>query len=127
MCDPYQLRDTLPKGGRSYAYTTSGNLTARAYELLDVLSQHLEDPQLKDYLAQETVYRQLVYDNYLTIPEDTQKTLTAFLGKAPSSITSYEAKSRIRTCLAEMVEYDPSAAFCRRRAGAAPCSTPRRR
>ena len=108
VCDPYQLRDTLPEGGRRYAYTTSGNLTARAYELLDVLSQHLEDPQLKNYLAQETVYRQLVYDNYLTIPEDTQKTLTGFLGKAPASITSYEAKSRIRSCLAEMVEYDES-------------------
>ena len=108
VCDPYQLRDTLPEGEKHYAYTTSGNLTARAYELLDVLSQHLEDPQLKNYLAQETVYRQLVYDNYLTIPEDTQKTLTAFLGKAPSSITSYEAKSRIRSCLAEMVEYDES-------------------
>ena len=108
VCDPNQLRDTLPEGGKHYTYTTSGNLTARAYELLDVLSQHLEDPQLKDYLAQETVYRQLVYDNYLTIPEDTQKTLTAFLGKAPASITSYEAKSRIRSCLAEMVEYDES-------------------
>ena len=108
VCDPYQLRDTLPEGGKHYAYTTSGNLTARAYELLDVLSQHLEDPQLKDYLAQETVYRQLVYDNYLTIPEDTQKTLTGFLGKAPASITSYEAKSHIRSCLAEMVEYDES-------------------
>ena len=108
VCDPYQLRDTLPDGGKHYAYTSSGNLTARAYELLDVLSQHLEDPQLKDYLAQETVYRQLVYDNYLTIPEDTQKTLTGFLGKAPASITSYEAKSRIRSCLAEMVEYDES-------------------
>ena len=108
VCDPYQLRDTLPEGEKHYAYTTSGNLTARAYELLDVLSQHLEDPQLKNYLAQETVYRQLVYDNYLTIPEDTQKTLTGFLGKAPASITSYEAKSRIRSCLAEMVEYDES-------------------
>ena len=108
VCDPYQLRDTLPEGEKHYAYTTSGNLTARAYELLDVLSQHLEDPQLKNYLAQETVYRQLVYDNYLTIPEDTQKTLTGFLGKAPTSITSYEAKSRIRSCLAEMVEYDES-------------------
>lgn len=108
VCDPYQLRDTLPEGEKHYAYTTSGNLTALAYELLDVLSQHLEDPQLKNYLAQETVYRQLVYDNYLTIPEDTQKTLTGFLGKAPASITSYEAKSRIRSCLAEMVEYDES-------------------
>lgn len=106
VCDPCQLRDTLPKGGRRYSYTSAGNLTARAYELLDVLSQHLEDPQLKDYLAWETVYRQLVYDNYLTIPEDTQKTLAAFLGKAPASITSYEAKSRIRACLAETVVYD---------------------
>ena len=63
---------------------------------------------LKTYLTQETAYRQLVYENYLTIPEDTQKTLAAFLGKAPASITSYEAKSRIRSCLAEMVEYDES-------------------
>ena len=109
VCDPYQLRDTLPEGGKHYAYTSSGNLTARAYELLDVLSQHLEEPQLKDYLAQETVYRQLVYDNYLTIPEDTQKTLTSFLGKAPASITSYQAKSRVRACLAETVEYDEGA------------------
>ena len=106
VCDSYQLRDTLPKGGKHYDYTASGNLTARAYELLDELSQHLEDAKFREYLTQESVYRQLVYNNYLTIPEDTQKTLAAFLGKAPASITSYEAKSRIRACLAEAVDYD---------------------
>ena len=105
-CDAAQLRDTLPGGRRHDAYTSAGNLTARAYELLDVLSQHLDDPALKTYLTQETAYRQLVYENYLTIPEDTQKTLAAFLGKAPASITSYEAKTRILTCLADTVEYD---------------------
>ena len=109
VCDPYQLRDTLPEGGKHYAYTSSGNLTARAYELLDELSQHLEDADFQDYLAQETAYRQTVYDNYLTIPEDTQKTLAALLGKAPASITSYQAKSRVRACLAETVEYDEGA------------------
>ncbi len=105
-CAAAQLRDTLPGGRRHDAYTSAGNLTARAYELLDVLSQHLDDPALKTYLTQETAYRQLVYENYLTIPEDTQKTLAAFLGKAPASITSYEAKTRILTCLADTVEYD---------------------
>ena len=109
VCDPCQLRDTLPQGRRSYAHTSSGNLTARAYELLDELSQHLEDADFQDYLAQEAAYRQTVYDNYLTIPEDTQKTLAAFLGKAPASITSYQAKSRVRACLAETVEYDEGA------------------
>ena len=107
-CDAAQLRDTLPGGGRHAAYAATGNLTARAYELLDELSQHLDDPALKTYLTQETAYRQLVYENYLTIPEDTQKTLAAFLGKAPASITSYEAKTRILTCLADTVEYDES-------------------
>ena len=69
VCGADQLRDTLPEGGKHYAYTSSGNLTARAYELLDELSQHLEDADFQDYLAQETAYRQTVYDNYLTIPE----------------------------------------------------------
>lgn len=64
-CDAAQLRDTLPGGRRHDAYTSAGNLTARAYELLDVLSQHLDDPALKTYLTQETAYRQLVYENYL--------------------------------------------------------------
>ena len=109
LCDTAQLRDTLPSGGRSYTYAATGNLTARAYELLDELSQHLEDAEFQDYLAQEAAYRQTVYDNYLTIPEDTQKTLAAFLGKAPASITSYQAKSRVRACLAETVEYDEGA------------------
>ena len=109
VCGADQLRDTLPEGGKHYAYTSSGNLTARAYELLDELSQHLEDADFQDYLAQETAYRQTVYDNYLTIPEDTQKTLAALLGKAPASITSYQAKSRVRACLAETVEYDEGA------------------
>ena len=109
VCGVDQLRDTLPEGGKHYAYTSSGNLTARAYELLDELSQHLEDADFQDYLAQETAYRQTVYDNYLTIPEDTQKTLAALLGKAPASITSYQAKSRVRACLAETVEYDEGA------------------
>ena len=109
VCGADQLRDTLPGGGKHYAYTSSSNLTARAYELLDELSQHLEDADFQDYLAQEAAYRQTVYDNYLTIPEDTQKTLAAFLGKAPASITSYQAKSRVRACLAETVEYDEGA------------------
>lgn len=111
ICDPAQLRDTLPTGGRHYAYTTSGNLTGRAYELLDELSRHLEDPALQAYLEQETAYRQTVYDNYLTIPEDTQKTLASFLGKPPASITSYQAKSRVLACLKDAVEYDAAAAL----------------
>lgn len=109
LCMAEQLRDTMPKGSGSISFTMTGSLTDRAYELLELLSQRLEDPQMQDYLEKETVYRQQVYQNYLTIPEDTQKTLTAFLGKAPASITSYEAKSRIRECLAETVEYDETA------------------
>lgn len=111
ICDSAQLRDILPKGGRHYHYTSSGNLTSRAYELLDGLSQHLDDPAFQDYLQQETVYRRTVYDNYLTIPEDTQKTLSSFLGKPPASITSYEAKQKVLSCLADTVEYDADTAL----------------
>ena len=109
LCDARQLRDTLPAGGKHYRYTASGNLTARAYELLDGLSQHLDDPAFQDYLAQETAYRRTVYDNYLTVPEDTQKVLASFLGTPPASITSYEAKSRVLSCLKSTVEYDAQA------------------
>lgn len=110
LCDPDQLRDTLPGGSRSYTFTAAGNLTARAYELLELLSQRLEEPDMQTYLAQESVYRRQVYQNYLTIPEDTQRVLKAFLGTAPESITSYEAKARILACLNETVSYDEAAA-----------------
>lgn len=110
LCDPAQLRDTLPGGSRSYAFTAAGNLTGRAYELLELLSQRLEAPDMQTYLTRESVYRRQVYQNYLTIPEDTQRVLKAFLGATPEAITSYEAKTRILACLNETVGYDETAA-----------------
>ena len=108
--DAAQLRDTLMRGsGLTGAarseYTADGLLDARCYELLDLLDQNLDKDAMQDYLALESEYRAYVYETYLTMPEQTHQTISTFLGQAPETITSFEAKACIRACLADAAEY----------------------
>lgn len=93
-------------GEKQYTYTFVPELEAQAYELLAQLDEHLEDPALQDYLQQESYYRSFVYDQYLTVPEQTRQTVREFLGEPQETITSYEAKQTIRKALAQAAEYD---------------------
>ena len=108
--DAAQLRDTLMRssgltGAARSEYTADGLLDAHCYELLDLLDQNLDKDAMRDYLALESEYRAYVYETYLTMPEQTHQAISAFLGQAPETITSFEAKARIRACLADAAEY----------------------
>ena len=110
VISPEQLRDTVPKadgatGEKEYSFTAKTGLVAQAYTLLGQLNDRWQEDALTDYLTFEGYYRDFVYENYLTIPEETQKALTAYLGDAPEVITSYEAKRRILNCLDETLTY----------------------
>ena len=110
VISPEQLRDTAPKadgatGEKEYSFTAKTSLVAQAYTLLGQLNDRWQEEALADYLTFEGYYRDFVYENYLTIPEETQKALTAYLGDAPEVITSYEAKRRILNCLDETLTY----------------------
>ena len=110
VISPEQLRDTVPKtdgatGEKEYSFTAKTGLVAQAYTLLGQLNDRWQGDALTDYLTFEGYYRDFVYENYLAIPEETQKALTAYLGDAPEVITSYEAKRRILNCLDETLTY----------------------
>lgn len=110
VISPEQLRDTVPNadgttGEKEYSFTAKSGLAAQAYALLGQLNDRWQEEALADYLTFEGYYRDFVYENYLTIPEETQKALTAYLGDAPEVITSYEAKRRIVNCLDDTLTY----------------------
>ena len=110
VISPEQLRDTVPNadgttGEKEYSFTAKSGLVAQAYALLGQLNNRWQEEALADYLTFEGYYRDFVYENYLTIPEETQKALTAYLGDAPEVITSYEAKRRIVNCLDDTLTY----------------------
>ena len=110
VISPEQLRDTVPNadgatGEKEYSFTAKSGLAAQAYALLGQLNDRWQEEALADYLTFEGYYRDFVYENYLTIPEETQKALTAYLGDAPEVITSYEAKRRIVNCLNDTLTY----------------------
>ena len=110
VISPEQLRDTVPNadgatGEKEYSFTAKSGLVAQAYALLGQLNDRWQEEALADYLTFEGYYRDFVYENYLTIPEETQKALTTYLGDAPEVITSYEAKRRIVNCLDDTLTY----------------------
>ena len=110
IISPEQLRDTVlnadgATGEKEYSFTAKTSLVAQAYTLLGQLNDRWQEESLVDYLTFEGYYRDFVYENYLTIPEETQKALTAYLGDAPEVITSYEAKRRILNCLDDTLTY----------------------
>ena len=105
-----QLRDTVPisngtTGEKEYSFTARGDLVGKAYTLLSELNDHWQEDDFREYITFEGYYRDFVYNNYVTIPEATQEMLAGFLGDAPDTLTSYEAKRRILNCLDEMVTY----------------------
>lgn len=110
VISPEQLRDTVPRadgitGEKEYSFTAKSGLAAQAYALLGELNDRWQEEPLADYLTFEGYYRDFVYESYLTIPEETKKTLVAYLGDAPEVITSYEAKRRILSCLDDTLTY----------------------
>lgn len=103
------VRSGAYSGAKTYTYRFVPGLEAQAYELLSLLEEQLENPEMAEYFRQETEYRDYVYRHCLELPEATRQTLAEFLGAAPEAITSYEAKETIRSKLGQAVRYDDTA------------------
>ena len=79
-------------------------------QLYDIMDSYLLQPKLKEsvdtpYRAAEGVYRQWVYETYLTIPQETKDVLAACFS-VKDGITTVEAKREIMEFLQEIITYD---------------------
>ena len=87
------------------------NPTADQYsaQLYPIESSYLLQSQLKDtdtaYRRTESIYRDWVYAQYLTVPEDAYKVLTKQFS-VDADITTVQAKRKIAQLLPELIDYN---------------------
>lgn len=98
-------------GADSYTFTTKANLVARADELLELLEERQNEPEVADYLNLEWNYRTFVYENYLEVPQDCEEILKAVPELAAQPAASYDARFLVRSVLSDCTKYSRSAGF----------------
>lgn len=78
--------------------------------LYDLESSYLLQAKIKNeinapYRQAESVYRDWVYENYLTVPESDYETLMSYF-TIEGTVTTVQAKRELTRLLAELIEYD---------------------
>lgn len=94
-------------GKEESVFDADGRLLRKSYLIQEELARASEQPEgdAKEYLDDESAYRDFVYDNYLSIPRSVNSAFDDLYGDAVR-LSSEEAKARVLDRLLKTATYD---------------------